>query len=63
MWDFQMKKTLTWGGGLQCKGANFPPLLSCAENQLPHSHKPLARPFLGSHPSTQHTDTCDAISN
>ncbi len=36
MWGFQMQKIFTWGGGLQCKGGNFPPLRSNAEIQQPH---------------------------
>jgi hypothetical protein len=29
-------KTLTWGGGLQCKDVSFPPFLSFAVIQIPH---------------------------
>jgi hypothetical protein len=38
------KKTLTSGGGLQCKGVNLHPLQSHAEIQLPLSHNSLAPP-------------------
>ncbi len=45
MCGFQMQKILTWGGGLQCKGANFPPLWFHDENQLLRfQHRPLAPP-------------------
>ncbi len=42
-----MQKFLTWGGGLQCKGANFPPLWCHDENQLLHFlQAPLPPPSL-----------------
>jgi hypothetical protein len=57
-------KTLTWGGGLQCTDANFPPLQSHAASQLPDFQAIVLIPFLSPPlfpPPCYHIHICNTI--
>ncbi len=55
-------KTLTWGGGLQCKDVSFPPLMFYAVIQMPNFPQAAGpTPIPWSCPSTPHAHTCDTI--